>query len=584
MISRCPRALITPIAAVLALALAAVCAPAVPAARAASASPAPGPETVAAEPAGGDVGVIVRQRHPAASSPRTRLADLGGTVTRELPIVGGFAATLPADAVGTLAADPGVAAVERDLPLSFRATTAPDQTTPAPVAAAPSPAAGRASVHRQVVGADRMRGRGATGQGVTVALIDTGVTEVGDLRGRLVRVGNDTCQNLSGEAGCDDGYGHGTFMAGLIAGSGAGSGGRYAGVAPGARVLSVKIAGRDGSADVSKLLAALQWVVSYKDRYRIKVLNLSLGTDSIQSWRSDPLNYAVERAWAAGITVVVAAGNLGPRAGTVTKPADDPWVLTTGAVDDLGTAKLTDDLLPDFSGRGPARDGVAKPDLAAPGAHLVSLRAPGSTIERAHPGPGAYRRGSGTSMAAAVVSGAAALVLSARPSWTPDRLKHALTTTAERAATNDRSAVGRGVADAYAAAFASAPGTANRGLARSTGRGPLDASRGSVVVRWDTPLGPVVSGASTAQQVLLTLQLATWDPAGYTTGDWSERTWPTGPWALHRFVPTVWDGDGPSGRNWQGRNWQGASFYGRSDTRPSYGPAGAGSSWYGTWG
>jgi serine protease AprX len=187
-------------------------------------------------------------------------------------------------------------------------------------------------------------------------------------------------------------------------------------------------------------------------------------------------------------------------------------------------------------------------------------------------------------MAAAVVSGAAALVLSARPSWTPDRLKHALTTTAKRAATNDRSAVGRGVADAYAAAFASAPGTANRGLARSTGRGPLDASRGSVVVRWDTPLGPVVSGASTAQQVLLTLQLATWDPAGYTTGDWSERTWPAGLWALHRFVPTVWDGDDPSGKNWQGRNWQGASFYGRSDTRPSYGPAGAGSSWYGTWG
>ena len=425
-----------------------------------------------------------------------------------------------------------------------------------------------------------MRARGITGQGVTVALIDTGVTEVADLSGRLVRVGAEPCQNFSGELSCDDSYGHGTFMAGLIAGSGAASGGRYRGVAPGARILPVKIAGRDGSADVRKVLAALQWVVSYKDRYGIDVVNLSLGTDSAQSWRSDPLNYAVERTWAAGIAVIVAAGNLGPGARTIAKPADDPWVITAGAVDDLGTARLSDDLLPDFSGRGPTRsDGVAKPDLAAPGAQLVSLRVPGSTIDAAQSGSGAYRRGSGTSMSAAVVSGTAALVLAARPGWRPDQLKHALSSTARRAASSSRSAVGGGVADGDAAAYSSQPGTANQGLGRSSGRGALDASRGSAVVGWDTPLGPVVSGQHTAQRLLLTLQLVGWDPVGFTTGRWSERTWPPTPWAVYRFVPTVWSGD-----DFSGKNWQGASFYGRHDTRPAYGPPGVGSSWYGTWG
>ena len=118
--------------------------------------------------------------------------------------------------------------------------------------------------------------------------------------------------------------------------------------------------------------------MSFKDRYGIKVLNLSLGTDSTQSYRVDPLNYAVEKAWDSGIAVVVAASNRGPDAGTISKPGDDPLVITVGAVDDMGTPGLSDDELPDFSSHGPtAADGLAKPDLAAPGAHIVSLRAPG---------------------------------------------------------------------------------------------------------------------------------------------------------------------------------------------------------------
>jgi serine protease AprX len=147
---------------------------------------------------------------------------------------------------------------------------------------------------------------GDQGQGVTVALVDTGVTASADFAGRMLtvhddRTGRDSpCENLSGEPTCYDTYGHGTFVAGIIAGNGAASGGAFSGVAPQANVLAVKVAGADGSTDVSNVLAAIQWVVSFQSRYHIGVLNLSLATDSSQTYRSDPFNYAVERVWDAG--------------------------------------------------------------------------------------------------------------------------------------------------------------------------------------------------------------------------------------------------------------------------------------------
>src|SRR5262249_4290313 len=157
-----------------------------------------------------------------------------------------------------------------------------------------------------------------------------------------------------------------------------------------------------------------------------------------------PLNYAVEKAWDAGITVVVAASNRGPDPATISKPGDDPLVITAGAVDDMGTPALADDELPDFSSRGPtAADGLAKPDVVAPGAHVVSLRAPGSAIDTQFPTyvDGSYRRGSGTSMATGVTSGAVALMLSANPNLTPNAIKYALTTSARSVASSDPMAV-----------------------------------------------------------------------------------------------------------------------------------------------
>jgi serine protease AprX len=495
------------------------------------------------------------------------VATAGGAVTRSLPIIDGVAAVVPSAGMAWLTALPGVRAVTPDSRMHVQSVKT---ATSSPV-----------SVYGDEVRAGRAHQAGWWGNGVTVALLDTGVSASRDLSGRVVPVsdpvtGNTSpCKNFSGEPTCADGYGHGTFMAGIIAGNGALSNGQYQGIAPQAKLVSIKVASKDGSADVSNVLAGIQWAVSFRDRYGIRVLNLSLGTDSTQSWRVDPLNYAVERAWAAGIAVVVAASNRGPAPGTISKPADDPWVITVGAVDDRQTVRVSDDLSPDFSGRGPtAGDGLAKPDVAAPGAHLVSLRSVGSTIDNAFPTyiDGAYHQGSGTSMAAAVVSGVSALVLSARPTMSPNRLKYALTSTARPAAMTDPSAVGSGVVDAYGAVSAP-PGQADGGLGRSSGLGSLDASRGSVYVRIDDPdavLQPVVTGLETAQ-------LVTWDPVGFVTSDWSS-TPAVPPWYTAPWYSTTWFGSDWTGHNWEGCGWD----TGHADC--PYGHNWEGSAWYGAWG
>ncbi|HEX2699423.1 MAG TPA: S8 family serine peptidase [Acidimicrobiales bacterium] len=531
----------------------------------------PAEHPVLAAPVKAALAHVIVQSRGDGSRAATAVAQVGGEVTRALPLVDGVAATVPAGSLASLTARRGLI-VSPDLPVRVQASASSSSAT--------------ASVYRKVVGAETLNAGGYTGTGVTVALIDTGVSAVPDLAGTVVPVRDGmtgavkACVNLSGEKDCTDTYGHGTFMAGIIAGSGASSGGTYKGMAPGARILSLKIAGKDGAADVSTVLAAVQWVVSFREEYGIRVLNLSLGTNSTQSFRTDPLNYAVERAWDSGVAVVVAAANLGPGAGTISKPADDPWVITVGAIDDRGTPGLGDDSLPNFSSRGPtAADGLAKPDVVAPGAHIVSLVAPGSAINTAYPSTlgGGYRKGSGTSMAAAVVSGAAALLVQADPSVTPDRLKYALTATTGPTGSNDPMEVGSGIVQADKARTAP-EGTANQGLERSNGMGSLDASRGTVRVRTlgsdgllGTTLGTVISGSMTAQLLL-------WDPIGFATGTWTDDTWYLSSYYLFGWQAVTWDGG-----KWQGGKWQGGKWQGVEDTASTYGGKWQGSAWYGAW-
>jgi serine protease AprX len=276
--------------------------------------------------------------------------------------------------------------------------------------------------------------------------------------------------------------------------------------------------------------------------------------------------------------VAASASNRGPGPGTISKPGDDPFVITVAALDDRNTAGVGDDRLPDFSSRGPtAADGLSKPDVAAPGAHLASLRAIGSEVDTQFPNylDGSYLLGSGTSMATAVVSGAAALVAQANPGIVPDRVKYALAATARSAASSDPLAVGAGEIDAQAAALSPPQGLANQGVTRSTGLGGISVSRGSVSVRADGLNGTVLSAVV---GVTVTAQLLLWDPLGYTTGNWSSASWYLPTFFLAPWYPTAWEA-----YSWHDSGWTGSTWYGQRYPNDRYGSPWDGASWYGLW-
>ncbi|MCW2971947.1 MAG: aprX [Thermoleophilia bacterium] len=322
---------------------------------------------------------------------------------------------------------------------------------------------------------DLLRASGFDGTGVTVAVIDTGIADVAGFGGKVRHQ-----QNISSAPIQGDQFGHGTFVAGLVHQ-----------VAPGSDLISVKLSGANGAVDVSQVIAALRWVVRHKEQYSIDVVNLSFGSDSQQPTAVSPLNYAVQQAWDAGIVVVASAGNLGDRPGTVTKPADDPLIISVGATNENGDPNRSNDDIPSFVSRGPTHDGLSKPDLVAPGSRVVSLRSPGSTIDTQYPGSrvgDTQFRGSGTSFAAPVVAGLAAQLLQAYPNLTPDEVKNALIATA-KPVIGDPSAQGAGTVRAQKAFDAAGSGgAANAGATRSSGLGSLDDARGSAVVEVEAPL------------------------------------------------------------------------------------------------
>ena len=208
----------------------------------------------------------------------------------------------------------------------------------------------------------------------------------------------------------------------------------YQGEAPGAGLVPVKVAGASGQTDLATIIAGVGWVIAHHTSENIGVLNMSLGVIPMASTVVDPLDQAVERAWQAGIVVVVAAGNQGPFNGTVLSPGDDPMVITVGSVDDHGSVSSSSDTMSPFSSAGPTSpDGWFKPDLVTSGTSVVSLRAPGSTIDTQNPGAVVGTDnfvGSGTSFSAAVTSGAVALLLSAHHDLRPNDIKADLLGTA----------------------------------------------------------------------------------------------------------------------------------------------------------
>jgi serine protease AprX len=512
---------------------------------------------------GGAQRVLVTARGGAAAAAQAVRA-LGGRVGSALPLVDGVAATVPARQLPALAATAGVVAVTKERQVRF-AGTGTDAVKGESAFASPASLGAAWST-------------GNRGRGVGIAVIDTGVSPVEDLSGRLVH-GPD----LSGEGSTIDTHGHGTVMAGVAAGSGT-----HSGVAPEATVVAVKVAGRNGAVDVSTMLQAMHWVSAYADQYGIRVLNLSWGTDSTQDPAVDPLNHAVQRLWQQGIVVVVAAGNSGPHAGTITKPADDPMVLTVGAYDDKGDTSDRNDTVPAWSSRGPTAAGLVKPDLVAPGRTLVAARSPGSEIEAANPKAligSAHIKGSGTSQAAAVVSGLSALIVAAHPTWTPDQVKHALTSTAAPLPAGGRTDQGAGRAR-LAAALAAAPSPASWQRPTATGLGSLEASRGSShveVVCPDALEATVVAGEiDTACEGWDGSKWSgsKWSGSKWSGSKWSDAAWNGGAWTGGTWTGDAWTGEAWTGSTWAGSKWSGSKWSGSKWSGSKW----SGSKWSGsTW-
>ncbi len=267
------------------------------------------------------------------------------------------------------------------------------------------------------IGADPVLEAGFDGTGIDVAVIDTGVDPVQGLDGDdKLFIGPDfSFENGIPELNGRDTYGHGTVMASVIAGDNGPDG--FQGIAPGARIVSVKVADNTGAVDVTQVIAALDWVVEFgqRDGLNVRVINLSYVTDSNQRYEIDPLAAAVERAWNAGYVVVVSAGNAGGDTESLGNPAADPFVIAVAASDGPSAALFSNQGSDDRS-----------PDVLAPGYRILGLAAPQSRLVQENPSAvidGTYLRGSGTSQAAAVVSGAAALLIDQRPELTPDQVK-----------------------------------------------------------------------------------------------------------------------------------------------------------------
>ena len=349
-----------------------------------------------------------------------------------------------------------------------------------------------------------------TGNGVRVAVLDSGMADEGDVHDAVIK----SVRFVEGDT--KDQYGHGTHVAGIIAGNGSHSKDYaevYKGIAPSAKIINLKVLDETGAGLTSDVLAGLSWCLTNRVRYNIRVINLSLGHPVYESYKTDPLCQMVEKCVRSGMVVVVAAGNSGkasdgsPIYGGITSPANDPAVITVGAVDTHGTAFRSDDTVASYSSRGPTPiDGVIKPDLVAPGNRLIAKAEDHSALFKNYPGNRVVKRDnkpgidyfvlSGTSMAAPVVSGTVALMLEANPSLTPNGVKAILAYTAERMATPHILAQGNGYLNAEGAvrlAFAISQtsnliAAGSRWISNSESLQPWSMIQGDAVLWGDTVL------------------------------------------------------------------------------------------------
>lgn len=435
--------------------------------------------------------------------------ELGGSGLVQLDIIRAFSARMTAGAAVELAAHPDVRWVSADA--AVKQTGNGEWVSPANLKTA---YIGEIRADKVWKSADQRQGKG-----VGVAVVDSGVNWQSDLYTQMganrvvanVRFNSDNNQTTF------DNFGHGSHVAGVIGGNGRQSNGYYIGVAPQSSLINVKVSNDDGSTTTSSVVAGLQWILENKDAYNIRVVNLSLNSAEMESYHTNPLCAAVEILWFNGIVVVVSGGNNGNA--NLYPPANDPFVITVGSVDDKGTTAIADDSLASFSAFGRTADGISKPDLVAPGKNIVSLMGNASGLlpvtYPANKVGTAYFKMSGTSVSAPMVAGAAVLLLEDEPGLTPDQVKYRLVSTANKAwAGYQANKAGGGILDVFAAVNGSSTESANTGLQASQ----LLWS-GDEAVAWDSVAWNSVAWNSVA-----------WNSVAWNSVAWNSVAWNSDYW------------------------------------------------------
>jgi serine protease AprX len=476
-------------------------------------------QKASAEPSS-TIRVIITRDHSGNDDADVR--QEGGNVVQRLQLGNATVANIPASQIAKLAAQPGVVRIAYDAPVKIQ-----DDPLDECCERLQSVYPYAVDAVSQWSAMTKLRGTG-----IGVAVIDSGVRDdhpdfrganVWDLSSKRVP---QVLNGILGTAGSGtDDNGHGTFVAGIIAGRGWGlpgmyDAGKYIGSAPDANIISIKVSDSTGMAHVSDVISAIEWAAKNRQTYNIRVINLSMVSSMVSSYKTDMLDAAVELAWLQGLVVVVAVGNAGPNA-HITSPANDPYVISVGATDDMGTRTVYDDTLAAFSSYGVTLDGVGKPDLVAPGRHIISaLSSRSDTLALQYPSHivnDGYIRMSGTSAAAPVVSGVVAQLLQARPSLTPGQVKWLLTRTALPIG---GTGTGSGYPQVGAAVQRFGVGNANAGLVPNNYLAAAYAAKVGLSVSWDTVSWDSVS----------------WDTVSWDTVSWDTVSWNTVSWETAAFV------------------------------------------------
>jgi serine protease AprX len=455
-----------------------------------------------------------------------KAAAAHGTLRKTLPFVGGVAATVRAGEVNRLAAEDGVSLVAPDAPVTLTTAGAVSPSSLATVYP------GRDAVAKPWAA-------GVTGQGVGIAVIDSGVTPSDAFGSRLVQV------MLNGQSGSlDDAVGHGTMVAGVAAGYS--PDGKFIGIAPGATVYAINIDRPEGvySSDV---ITALKWVFDNAHTYNIRVVNLSLSENVASSYKGSPLDLAIERLWASGVFVAVAAGNRG--AGAIDyAPANDPLAFAAGAFDTMDTSGGKDDTLLSWSSRGTTMDGFSKPEMVLPGRHIAAPLPTGSVLDAQAPTANRVAAGyaaiNGTSFAAPQIAGAAAILFQKHPDWSPDNVKWLLIAKPGPKPKNS-TAPSLNLGPVYD--FNSTPGRANQGV-------------------------PALVCAPGATCLTGSTLASTWDSSSWSSSSWSSSSWSSSSWSSSSWSGTAdWSSSSWSSSSWSSSSWSSTTWMATLDGFDAWG-------------